>query len=65
MKFLKAEPVEFFVSVSGYLVFKNYTITILLTPEQSKVLQKQLQANQRKSQRPFLEAGQSELTFSY
>ena len=42
MKFLKAEPVEFFVSVSGYLVFKNYTITILLTPEQSKVLQKQL-----------------------
>jgi hypothetical protein len=35
MKFLKAEPVEFFVSVSGYLVFKNYTITILLTPEQS------------------------------
>jgi hypothetical protein len=23
-------------------VFKNYTITILLTPEQSKVLQKQL-----------------------
>jgi hypothetical protein len=42
MKFLKAEPVEFFVSASGYLVFKNYTITILLTPEQSKVLQKQL-----------------------
>jgi hypothetical protein len=42
MKFLKAEPVEFYVSVTGYLVFKNYTITILLTPEQSKVLQKQL-----------------------
>jgi hypothetical protein len=42
MKFLKAEPVEFYVSASGYLVFKNYTITILLTPEQSKVLQKQL-----------------------
>jgi hypothetical protein len=42
MKFLKAEPVEFYVSDSGYLVFKNYTITILLTPEQSKVLQKQL-----------------------
>ncbi len=30
-----------------------------------EVLQKQLQANQRKSQRPFVEAGQSELTFSY
>jgi len=42
MKFLKAEPVEFYVSTSGYLVFKNYTITIVLTPEQSKVLQKQL-----------------------
>lgn len=42
MKFLKAEPVEFYVSDSGYLVFKNYTITIILTPEQSKFLQKQL-----------------------
>jgi len=42
MKFLKAEPVEFYVSDSGYLVFKNYSITIVLTPEQTKVLQKQL-----------------------
>tara|TARA_R110000822_G_scaffold300891_1_gene424457 strand:+ start:34 stop:213 length:180 start_codon:yes stop_codon:yes gene_type:complete len=42
MKFHKAEPVEFFVSTSGYLVFKNYSITIVLTPDQSKVLQKQL-----------------------
>ena len=42
MKFLKAEPVEFFVSDSGYLVFKNYSITIILTPEQSRFLQKQL-----------------------
>lgn len=42
MKFRKAEPVEFFVSTAGYLVFQNYTITIVLTPEQSKVLQKQL-----------------------
>jgi hypothetical protein len=30
-----------------------------------EVLQKQLQANQRKSQRLFMEAGQSELPFSY
>ena len=42
MKFLKAEPVEFYVSDSGYLVFKNYSITIILTPEQSRFLQKQL-----------------------
>jgi hypothetical protein len=42
MKFLKAEPIEFYVSTSGYLVFKNYTITIVLTPDQSKLLQKQL-----------------------
>ena len=42
MKFLKAEPVEFYVSASGYLVFKNYTITIILTPEQSRFFQKQL-----------------------
>ena len=42
MKFRKAEPVEFFVSTAGYLVFQNYTITIVLTPDQSKVLQKQL-----------------------
>jgi hypothetical protein len=42
MKFLKAEPIEFYVSDCGYLVFKNYTITIILTPEQSRLLQKQL-----------------------
>jgi hypothetical protein len=42
MKFRKAEPVEFFVSTAGYLVFQNYSITIVLTPDQSKVLQKQL-----------------------
>ena len=42
MKFRKAEPVEFFVSTAGYLVFRNYSITIVLTPDQSKVLQKQL-----------------------
>ena len=42
MKFHKAEPVEFYVSTSGYLVFKNYSITIILTPEQSKVLLNQL-----------------------
>jgi len=42
MKFRKAEPVEFFVSTVGYLVFQNYSITIVLTPEQSKVLLKQL-----------------------
>lgn len=42
MKFRKAEPVEFFVSTAGYLVFQNYTITIVLTPDQSKVLLKQL-----------------------
>jgi hypothetical protein len=42
MKFRKAEPVEFFVSTVGYLVFQNYSITIILTPEQSKVLLKQL-----------------------
>ena len=42
MKFLKAEPVEFYVSDSGYLVFKNYSITIILTPQQSRILQRQL-----------------------
>jgi hypothetical protein len=42
MKFRKAEPVEFFISTAGYLVFKNYSITIILTPDQSKVLLKQL-----------------------
>jgi hypothetical protein len=42
MKFRKAEPVEFFVSTVGYLVFQNYSITIILTPEQSKVLLNQL-----------------------
>ena len=42
MKFRKAEPVEFFISTAGYLVFQNYSITIVLTPDQSKVLLKQL-----------------------
>ena len=42
MKFRRAEPVEFFVSTAGYLVFQNYSITIVLTPDQSKVLLKQL-----------------------
>ena len=42
MKFQKANPVEFYISTTGYLVFKNYSITILLTPEQSKVLLDQL-----------------------
>jgi hypothetical protein len=42
MNFRRAEPVEFFVSTAGYLVFQNYSITIVLTPDQSKVLQKQL-----------------------
>jgi hypothetical protein len=42
MKFRRAEPVEFFVSTAGYLVFQNYSITIILTPEQSKVLLNQL-----------------------
>ena len=42
MKFLKQHPIEFYVSVAGYLVFQNYEITIALTPEQTKVLHKQL-----------------------
>ena len=42
MKFHKANPIEFYVSTAGYLVFKNYSITIILTPEQSKVLLDQL-----------------------
>ena len=42
MKFLKSNPIEFYVSQSGYLVFKNYEITIILNPEQTKVLAKQL-----------------------
>jgi hypothetical protein len=42
MKFLKQHPIEFYVSVAGYLVFKNYEITIALTPDQTKVLQNQL-----------------------
>jgi hypothetical protein len=42
MKFLKQHPIEFYVSVAGYLVFQNYEITIALTPEQTKVLYKQL-----------------------
>ena len=42
MRFRKANPVEFYVSTAGYLVFKNYTITIILTPDQSKILLDQL-----------------------
>jgi hypothetical protein len=42
MKFYKANPVEFYVSTAGYLVFKNYSITIILTPDQSKILLDQL-----------------------
>jgi hypothetical protein len=42
MKFHKANPVEFYVSTAGYLVFKNYSITIILTPDQSKILLNQL-----------------------
>jgi len=42
MKFYKANPVEFYVSTAGYLVFKNYSITIVLTPDQSKILLDQL-----------------------
>ena len=38
MKFLKSQPVEFYVSTFGYLVFKNYEIRIILNPEQSKIL---------------------------
>jgi hypothetical protein len=42
MKFLKQHPIEFYVSIAGYLVFQNYEIKIALTPEQTKVLQSQL-----------------------
>lgn len=42
MKFRKANPVEFYVSTAGYLVFKNYSISITLTPDQTKLLQEQL-----------------------
>jgi hypothetical protein len=42
MKFLKSNPIEIFVSDDGYLVFKNYDITIILNPEQTKVLSKLL-----------------------
>ena len=42
MKFLKSNPIEFYVSTAGYLVFKNYSITIILTPDQSKILLDQL-----------------------
>ena len=42
MKFLKSNPIEFYVSKPGYLVFRNYEITIILTPEQTKVLASQL-----------------------
>ena len=42
MKFRKANPVEFYVSTAGYLVFKKYSITITLTPDQTKLLQEEL-----------------------
>ena len=42
MKFLKSNPIEFYVSKPGYLVFRNYEISIILTPEQSKILLDQL-----------------------
>jgi hypothetical protein len=42
MKFLKSQPVEFFVSTDGYLVFQNYKIQIVLNPEQSRILQNML-----------------------
>ncbi len=42
MKFLKSQPVEFFISTDGYLVFKNYDIEIVLNPEQSKILKMML-----------------------
>ena len=42
MKFLKSNPIEFYVSKPGYLVFRNYEISIILTPEQTKVLASQL-----------------------
>ena len=42
MKFLKQHPIEFYVSVAGYLVFQNYEIQIALTPSQTKVLKEQL-----------------------
>ena len=42
MKFLKSQPVEFFISTQGYLVLKNYEIEIILNPEQSTILQNML-----------------------
>jgi hypothetical protein len=42
MKFLKSNPIEIYVSQTGYLVFKNYEISIILNPEQTKVFAKQL-----------------------
>jgi hypothetical protein len=42
MKFLKQHPIEFYVSVAGYLVFQNYEIQIALTPSQTKVLKEKL-----------------------
>lgn len=42
MKFLKQHPIEFYVSVAGYLVFQNYEIKVALTPSQTKVLLEQL-----------------------
>jgi len=42
MKFYKSHPIEIYVSTPGYLVFKNYDVSIILTPEQSKHLLNQL-----------------------
>ena len=42
MKFYKSNPIEIYVSNPGYLVFKNYDISIVLTPEQAKHLLHQL-----------------------
>ena len=42
MKFLKSQPIEFFVAKDGFLVFQNYGIQLILSPEQSKILQQQL-----------------------
>ena len=42
MKFLKQHPIEFYVSVAGYLVFQNYEIKIALTPTQTQALFEEL-----------------------
>ena len=41
MKFLKQHPIEFYISVAGYLVFQNYEIKIHLyssTPQHSRAV---------------------------